>query len=244
MQYTIFTTILLGIFFVASSYFIYYIFQRLKIKIDEKLLIGIIPWVVASAFVRVIEDAGAYPDTIFTVTPGIVVLFMAFLIPVLVIGKYIENKKKFPLWKTLAVTGTIAVLINVPLLKITNWYGAGLIFVTFAAILGIMVLANRLIKADKLSFWAIGAHMLDASATFVSLSVFGYGEQHVLPTFLIDVAGPWIMFPLKLAVLIPVVYFLNKKCDDVEIRKFLLIAIIVLGLAPGLRDMLRLAAGV
>lgn len=245
MQYTIFTTILLGVFFVVTSYFIYYILNKLKIKIDQKLLIGLVPWVIASAFVRVLEDAEIYPKTIFTITPGIVVLFIITLLPIVIFGKlYLEDKKKFPLWKTLAITGLIAIAINAPLLKINNFYGAGLIFITFATILGIMSIFNKFVKADSLSFWAIASHMFDASATFIALSRFGYYEQHVIPTFLINATGPWIMFVLKLVILIPIVYVLNKKCDDDNLRQFLLIAIIVLGLAPALRDTLRLAAGV
>lgn len=243
-QYTIETTAVLGVFLVVLSYVLFYILNRLKIKIDEKLAIGLMPWVVTAAFARVLEDAKIYPDTFFTTTPGIILLFAIIVIPIFLIGKYIEDKKKFPLWKTLAITGTIAAIINAPMLRITNFYAAGLIFVTFAVILSIMSIVRRFVKTDNLSFWAIGAQLFDASATFISLSKFGYAEQHVLPTYLIGMTGPWIMFPLKLAVIIPIVYLLDKYCDDEEIRKFLLIAILVLGLAPGLRDTLRLAVGV
>ena len=243
-SYTIPTTIALGIFFVVIAYFLFYFFKKFKIKIDEKLLIGIVPWVIAAAFSRVSEDAGFYPESFFTTTPGLVLVFTAIVIPIILLGKYIENKKGFPLWKTLAICGVIAIIIHLPLFKFTNPQGAGLIFVTFAIILGIIATASKFVKMDNLSFWAVASQLFDASATYIALSQFGYSEQHVLPTFLIDMTGPWIMFPLKLAVIIPVIYLLNKKCDDLELRKFLLITIIVLGLAPGFRDTLRLAAGV
>jgi uncharacterized membrane protein len=243
-QYTIETTAILASVIVVLALVLYFILKKLKIKIDEKLAIGLVPWVVTAAFARVLEDAGLYPDTFFTTTPGIIVLFAVIVIPIFCIGKYIEDKKKFPLWKTLAITGAIAAIINAPLLRITNFYAAGMIFIIFAIILGVMMLVRRFVKTDNLSFWAIGAQMFDASATFVALTYFGYSEQHVLPTFLIDFTGPWIMFVVKLIVIIPIVYILDKYCDDKELRQFLLMAVMILGLAPGLRDTLRLASGV
>jgi uncharacterized membrane protein len=94
------------------------------------------------------------------------------------------------------------------------------------------------------------AHLLDASATFTALQWFTYGEKHVLPNFLITLTGtPAVMFPLKAIVIALVLYVL-----DVEIKKdleksallgtLIRIAILVLGLAPGTRDLLRLAMGV
>ena len=94
------------------------------------------------------------------------------------------------------------------------------------------------------------AHLLDASATFTALQWFTYGEKHVLPNFLIGLTGtPAVMFPLKAIVIAVVLYVL-----DVEIKKdleknvllgtLIRVAILVLGLAPGTRDLLRLAMGV
>lgn len=244
MQYTILSTVILGILFVVLTYFLFYIFKKFKIKINEKLLYGLIPWVVAAAFARVAEDAGVYPDTFFTTTPGIILVFTAVLLAVFFIGIQIEKKKKFALWKTLAISGIIMSAVQFPFLKFVNFYGAEVIIIVFAIALGAALIVRKFVKIDNLSFYAIAAQLFDASATFTSLTYFNYYEQHVLPTFLISITGPWIMFPLKLAVIIPIIYLLNKYCDDKELRKFIMIAIFVLGLAPGLRDTLRLVAGV
>ena len=59
------------------------------------------------------------------------------------------------------------------------------------------------------------AHFLDAAATYRALEIFGYGEKHVLPSALISLSGTAaVMFPLKLLVILLVVYVL-----DIELKK-------------------------
>jgi uncharacterized membrane protein len=90
----------------------------------------------------------------------------------------------------------------------------------------------------------LSVHMLDSSSTFVSVMFFGYYEQHPVPRLFIEAIGPWTFFLLKLAVLIPSLYIIDRYAEDGEFRTFLKIVILILGLAPGLRDMIRLGAGV
>jgi uncharacterized membrane protein len=123
-------------------------------------------------------------------------------------------------------------------LGITLAWTLGFFFLTF--------LGRRYsIKPLKMVFTKVNSailsfHMLDASATFASLSFFGYSEQHVLPNLLIPYLGPASMFLLKLLVLIPVLYIIDRETEPGNFRNFLKTAIIILGLAPGLRDLLRL----
>jgi uncharacterized membrane protein len=246
MEYfTLENTILLGVVLVVASYVVYRVIDFLKIKVDKHFFYGIFPWLILSVFVRVYEDAGIYPNTFFTKTPGIEILFVAIVLPVFFLAKYIEKKKGFAYWKTLAIAGTIPVLFHLPFIQVVNPKGAGLIFIFFAIAVGIIGAIRRFVKFDMLSMWAISSHMLDASATFVSLTFFGYYEQHIVPNVFIDIAGgAWIMYVLKIAVLVPVIYVINKYTEDKNLRNFLLIVITVLGLAPGLRDTFRLFMGV
>jgi uncharacterized membrane protein len=93
-------------------------------------------------------------------------------------------------------------------------------------------------------------HFLDASATFIAIDYYGYVEKHVLPTFMIDVFHTAaIMYLLKALIIIIVVYFMDilykKDFQNNPILAGLVkIAILVLGLGPGLRDILRLGIGV
>lgn len=244
--FTLLSTAVLGLVVVFGTYFLYLIFRKLNINVDKYFVYGILPWVVFAAFVRVYEDAGIYPTLFFTQTPGIEILFVLLIIPFLFLAKFLEKKYGIVSWKTMAVSGGIGALAHMPFFKIVNLKGFLLIFICFAIAVGIIGAARKFLKFDLMTFWALAAHMVDASATFVSITFFEYGEQHILPTFLINaLGGAWIMFPLKLAVLIPVLYMLNKYTkEDKLLKNTIILAIISLGLAAGLRDALRLLMGV
>ena len=93
-------------------------------------------------------------------------------------------------------------------------------------------------------------HFLDASATFIAIDYYGYAEKHVLPTFLIQLFNTAsIMLVLKAIIVVLVVYFIDilyKKDfqQNPTLTGLVKIAILVLGLGPGLRDILRLGIGV
>ncbi len=100
------------------------------------------------------------------------------------------------------------------------------------------------------NFLIIFGQLLDASATFRALDFYAYGEKHVLPNFLIQATGTAaVMFPLKIIVVGLVLYLIDVEMkDDLKGYKTLVglvkFAVLVLGFAPGVRDMLRLAMGV
>jgi uncharacterized membrane protein len=77
----------------------------------------------------------------------------------------------------------------------------------------------------------------------------GYYEKHVVPSYLIDLTGTaLVMYPLKLAIFIPVIYVLDTQFNDSEesisLRTFVKMVIIVLGLSPATRNTLRMALGI
>ena len=244
MSYTLGSTASLGIVLVALTGVVYYFFKKLKIKLDSKILIGLFFWVLLAAFVRVFEDANIYPKNFFTVSPGIIILFAGFFIPVLYFGGLLEKNRKIEMWKTLSVSAIVPIIFHLPFVRLANMPGFLVVMSIFGAIVGVMYLTNRFIKTDNFSFLAIAAHMFDASATFTSIQFYGYSEQHVIPTFLIGIFGPWAMFLLKIVIILPVVFAINKYSENENLRKFLLIATFAIGLAPALRDTFRLLMGV
>ena len=94
------------------------------------------------------------------------------------------------------------------------------------------------------------SHYIDGAATFRGLDVYGYGEKHVLPNLLIGAAGTAaVMLLLKFLVITAVVYLLDiaykEDLDRSPTLAWLVkVAVLVLGLAPGIRDALRLTMGV
>ena len=91
---------------------------------------------------------------------------------------------------------------------------------------------------------------LDASATFVAIDYYGYVEKHVLPTFLIELFNTAaVMLILKAILVILVIYFIdilykNDFKNNPTMVGLIKLAVLVLGLAPGIRDVLRLTIGV
>ncbi|MGA1793476.1 MAG: DUF63 family protein [Thermoplasmatota archaeon] len=99
-------------------------------------------------------------------------------------------------------------------------------------------------------------HMTDASATFVGIDFFGYTEKHVVPSGLmkmLDSTGfPYpgiVMYPLKLAFLIPALYIMDismekESKENPHLLALVKLTVLVLGMGPGIRDLIRLSLGV
>ena len=92
-------------------------------------------------------------------------------------------------------------------------------------------------------------HFLDASATFIAIDYYDYFEKHVLPTFFIDITGTAaVMFVLKIVLIGAVIYVIDVQFrEDLKGSPKLVglvkICVLILGLAPGIRDAVRLAMG-
>jgi uncharacterized membrane protein len=90
----------------------------------------------------------------------------------------------------------------------------------------------------------------DAAATFIAIDYYNYWEKHVVPGFLIGVLdSAAVMFLLKVIALFFAIYVLDIALKEElkhhrQIVPLIKLAVLVLGLAPGTRDMLRLAMGV
>ncbi|MHC1576498.1 MAG: DUF63 family protein, partial [Methanosarcinaceae archaeon] len=102
---------------------------------------------------------------------------------------------------------------------------------------------------DRLNFAIVWAHLLDASSTMAGVDMLGYYEKHVVPAYLIELTGTaMVMYPLKLAIFIPVLYILDSQFNDdeeaVSLRTFVKMVIIILGLSPACRNTIRMTFGI
>ena len=79
---------------------------------------------------------------------------------------------------------------------------------------------------------------------------YGYAEKHPIPRFFFDTFGTSAVFlPIKLILACLVIYlidisFREELKDYPNLRGLIKVVIIVLGLAPGTRDMLRTMMGI
>ena len=201
----------------------------------------------------IITDVNGITRNILLVTPLMyfTIFFIALFSLVFSIAvERIVKDKRFTYDKIWFSIGLLLSLYFFLQLSFADYMAVGMILGIFSLwvmlFLGLREYGRRKNKKlfEFLSFentMIILAHMLDASATFVALSYYGYFEQHFLPKFFMDMLGPSAFFLLKLPVILLALYYIDKEMkEDDDKRTFLKIVILILGLAPGLRDMLRL----
>jgi len=264
--YNIFNTPLYALGFALAALGAYKLLKRLDVKIDRSFLIGILPFILSGGVWRVVRDA-LIIESPFLVTPLIYFVLFVVAVSTLLISvgveRFLISRKKvragfyFKIWFML---GLIVLLYGFSLLArlpIQSWDALGII-TALSAVWGAAIFAVYKLK-DRIKVLAVftrenaallWVHMFDASTTFTALQFFatsGYYEQHVVSNIVIGTLGPAGQFILKLVVLIPVLWLLDKelaKKQDAQLRGFLKIGILILGLALGLRNGLRLVLGV
>ncbi|MFW6304878.1 MAG: DUF63 family protein [Candidatus Saliniplasma sp.] len=122
----------------------------------------------------------------------------------------------------------------------------------FVTTLYLLQRSDRISKGSLsiLNLLIVFAHFFDASSTYRGIEYYGYVEKHVVPTLLIDLTGTsLVMYLLKLLIIVGSIYVLDvglrEELKDMRsVTVLVKFVIIVLGLAPGFRNMLRLAMGV
>jgi uncharacterized membrane protein len=240
--YTAEATVAYGLALAVAVYLIYRLLQRLKIQIDRRFTIAVLPFIIFGGWVRALRDHAILTGWWFC-SPPIYFIISGIALGALGLGLLIQRHLKFPYYKAMAGVGLALILSCAMFTVITNWPGLAMILAITAGwavvFFGFSWLKPRLLSLENAGITA--AHLLDASATFTAMSFFGYYEQHVLPTFLIGLTGPSVMFPLKIAVVLGVLLALDRWCEDRFFRNFLKIVILILGLALGIRGLLTVS---
>jgi len=258
--YTLVDTLTYALILLACVWLIYRWLLSCKITLDRNFVYALIPWIVFGGFLRVIEDTGVIRSDwhMLFITPFIFFFILALAMPSLYISHKLEVSGKIQSWrKAFGLTGLVLVLVSLVFLI---WFGvtkAHFDLIVAGEILGLALSSTVIIflllmygfgwdyLKDRLYQLLIFAQMLDASATSygIDLHPVSYQEQHVVGGWLINLTGTaFVMFPLKLIVLIPGIYILEmyRKDGGSGIWYLILLAMIMVGLAPGTRDMMRM----
>jgi len=238
MGYTFESTLLYSIILIIAIYLIYKLLKRLNVKIDQRLAIAVSPYVALASTIRSLEDARFFSSYWF-VTPGIY-FFIAFIFfTVFLISIILERKKIMNYHKPSFLIGILILSFMLANLQITNYSGILLVFLFFLP----WPIIFYLIKKWKVENRIVSSlHMFDANATFVSMNFFGYKEQHILPTYVINIFGPYSFVILKLVTIVAILMAIDKFSNDREFNKYLKICIGILGAATGLRDFFSLSS--
>lgn len=238
--YTVFNTVVFGIVLGIIILGINRIFVKIN-KDPLELIHPLIPIIIFGSTSRTLVDNHVYPRIYLLATPGIYISIGLLTILLLVVSVLVEKYYGIKYDKIIFIVGLLFCIPNIVLmikfginikiflLELCLW---GFITTLF------LLLKNKFYILDnKGNLNVLSAHIFDATSTFVAMDLFGYSEQHVLPTFMIDIFGTaFIMYPLKIIVILIVLYIIDKEVEDINSRHMLKLAIFILGLAPGIRN--------
>ncbi len=237
--YNVVNTLTWAVILLIASWLIYkYLSKRLTF--DKRFMLYTIPFIFFGSSVRVVEDAGFLqpPVSYIFMTPMIYILVFSLTFPTLLIALKLRNLRVyFYVGLILAAIPPIILLTN---LKVENFW----VLPASLALASLLTLPYSKISKSDESRLAFFSQMLDGSASFIGLQFLGYWELHVLPRFLISIFGAWIMIPLKFFVFLLILLYLDKAEEEENLKGFIKFVIMVLGLAPGIRNSLRMTFGV
>lgn len=238
--YNVVNTIVYGLLLGAGIIFCYKLLEKLKVKIDDRLFLALLPFITLGAFLRALEDAALLPKSALFITPGIFFTIFALALAALIVS--ISLRMEYH--KTMFAAGFLLLIYPLFLLSKNIYTIKPLLYI--AALFAISsVLTFALLRSfswlnEKWIYAAFAAHMLDTSATVVGVEFFGYWEEHIFEGMLIEKLGTaFILFPLKIIVLLAVIFVIQRALDK-NAAKFWYFALFVLGFAPGLRDALKI----
>jgi uncharacterized membrane protein len=228
---------------------------------DRNFILATVPYVILGGLLRVIEDTGMITTDwkYLLITPLIYFTLFFFVIGVMFLSRYLTVKgitQNFI--QFYAFAGVVAMVIAslVLLAWSTTHHGVDLFILAIIPLMGVTATATvwavmRYALSwdyvnDPLYITLLFGQLLDASATSYGIDLHPsvqYVEQHVVGSALIDMTGTaFVMFPLKLLVLFPAVYVMQmyRKEANPAFWHLVLLAMIVVGFAPGIRDMVRM----
>jgi len=251
---TITWAIVLGL----SIFWVLKVLDKVNVKIDDKFILAVVPYIIFGSSLRVIEDAGAIqaPLSYLLITPIIYGVIFAITVSLMMLTKLVSSGLQVRDWRVLfGGIGVVLVLFNFAVLLSVEDIVLPKIFLFIIGAgtgltLLIYIISQRIgfsLVTNKLNAAILWAHLLDASSTYAGLDIIGtYHEKHVVPAYLIELTGTaLVMYPLKLAIFFPVLWILDTEFkDDDALRNLVKLTILVLGFAPATRNTLRMVLGI
>ncbi|MDK2974950.1 MAG: hypothetical protein PWP08_1321 [Methanofollis sp.] len=258
--YTIVDTLTYALILILAVYLVYRGLQHFGIEVDSRFVLATIPFVVLGGLLRVVEDTGMIASDlrVLLITPLIYFVVSFVTVVALFLSRLLDMKGIVREYSR--AYGLIGIALSAVVLTVLLLWGAAntridltvlaailaMAAVTAAAVWGFLryVLGWEYVR-NPLYILLIVGHMLDASATSFGIDLHSvhYVEQHVVGSALIAWTGTaFAMFPLKLLVIVPAIYVLElyRKEGSATFWHLVLLAMIVVGMAPGVRDMMRM----
>ncbi len=254
-------TITYALILIVAVYLIYRWFKKSGFPLDGPFVLATLPYIVFGGMLRVIQDADMIQSDLqfLIVTPFIYFLIFFYTVGILILSHQLETRGLISNYlRVYAGVGIFSVLSVALVLiswgmthtRIDLFVLAVILLMAAAATLMVFACMRYVLRwqyvTDPLYISLLFGQLLDASATSFGIDLHPsvqYIEQHVVGSALIDWTHTgFVMFPLKLAVLFPAVYIMEtyRKEANPAFWHLVILAMIVVGLAPGIRDMTRM----
>ena len=241
---------------------VFYLLPRLKslgFRIDRGFCFSLLPYIIFGATTRELVDRGlgwyaghsVYPQNFYLVSPTIYVTMFLLTLTCLLVSLKAGSILNRDYRLFFAGLGSILMLYNLILIagNIIQPIVLAWVLLAFAGSILAAYIIIRILKLNyvfhELNYLIVAAHLFDASTTFIGVDFLGHIEQHVVPTIFINYLGTaFVMYPLKLLVLMPALYYIDRDLgDDVFTRRMLKIVVLVLGMGPGTRNLTLMLLG-
>jgi uncharacterized membrane protein len=243
--YNVYNTLGYILLFVAIMLVIKKVFEYKNVRFDQDFFWMLFPFVVFGGALRSLEDLWEVtgPRNPFLVTPMIyIVILIGFSILFFGAMKITRDYKK-PVERVGWALALVALVYA--LSSGRDWISFGMILglTTACTFLVSFVLRRKGLRTKETALVVFG-QMLDASASVVAIAFLGYSEQHVVSGLVMQL-HPFAFLLVKMVLSVLVIYALFKETSEKsEWRWMLLFAVLMIGLAPGTRDILRVLMGV
>ncbi|NAS88777.1 hypothetical protein C4E24_03430 [ANME-1 cluster archaeon AG-394-G21] len=234
------------------------ILKKLGIVIDKRFIAAVSPYIFVAASLRVMEDADLFspPISYMLITPLIYFLIFFCCVAILVILRVLSGPNRINDYvMVFGLIGVLWFIANMILLLrndviVNLWVLFAVIGISGMIMLVIYIIGAKLhakFLTESLNVSVLAAHLLDASSSYIGIDFLGYHGKHVIEGMIVQYTGSAAgMFLLKLGILMPVLYLLDICFDEreIELKNLVLLALIVIGLAPAVRNTLRMILGV
>ncbi|MDO8553411.1 MAG: DUF63 family protein [Candidatus Micrarchaeota archaeon] len=247
---------------IVVLYVIWKLLEKNKFTMDKKFIYGTLAFVLFGSTLRVVTDAvdngvlkpvtilhelalnsHIYDYGYLTVTPGIYMLVAALFLATLLILNSIKKQEY------LLHVGLLFWLPHILLLLPFMNFAQHLLPIIILTIIPALII-HKLFKNDVATLMVAG-HALDGAATFYVIDIFGpmvgkgYFEQHVIGSFIGEYFHTFFAFYLFKVLLVSGIakVMIDDKDDSENFRNFVALAIMIMGFAPGIRDILRMIVG-
>ncbi len=227
--------------------------RRLHFMIDDGFIAAVVPYILLGSVLRVIEDAELVPPPVSYMLISPLIYLVLIFSTLILLGVAL----KIAPWRyksIFAATGMVLFVASLAFLLYNADLKLWWVIPAVCGISGIIVAAIYLTGkrlhlhfiTTRIYLATIGSHMLDAASSYIGIDLLAYHGKHVLENLMVNLTGTAAgMFILKLGVLIPLLYLIDTGLkDDKELGNMIMLTIIIVGLAPGVRNSLRMTFGI